>query len=172
VQIWLLDPRPNLPTVVKMVEHGFALSEASHSPVMLELRIRACHVHGSFECKDNIAPAISRLHPLETPVGDLARFCLPPWTYAQERNKIDVRWPAAVDYIARHQLNEVMPGTQERLGIIVQGGMYNGVIRSFAAASASPTPSAPRRSRFMCSTSPIRWCLRKSSASARARTMC
>ena len=113
-QVWLLDPRPNLPTIVKMVEHGFALSEASNSPVMLELRIRACHVHGSFVCKDNISPAISRRHPIETPLADLARFCLPPWTYAQERNKIDTRWPAAVDYITRHQLNEVMPGRQQR----------------------------------------------------------
>jgi indolepyruvate ferredoxin oxidoreductase alpha subunit len=129
-QVWLLDPRPNLPTIVKMVEHGFALSEASNSPVMLELRIRACHVHGSFTCKDNRAPEISRLHPLEVPHGDLARFCLPPWTYAQERNKIDTRWPAAVDYITCHKLNEVMPGKQSRIGIILQGGMYNGVLRS------------------------------------------
>ncbi|MEE8248029.1 MAG: indolepyruvate ferredoxin oxidoreductase, partial [Alphaproteobacteria bacterium] len=29
-QIWLLDPRPNLPKMVEMVEHGFELSEASH----------------------------------------------------------------------------------------------------------------------------------------------
>jgi len=129
-QIWLLDPRPNLPTIVKMVEHGFALSEASNSPVMLELRIRACHVHGSFACKDNRAPEISRLHPLEEPRADLARFCLPPWTYSQERNKVDTRWPAAVDYISRHKLNEVIPGTHSRIGIIVQGGMYNGVLRS------------------------------------------
>jgi indolepyruvate ferredoxin oxidoreductase alpha subunit len=129
-QIWLLDPRPNLPSIVKMVEHGFALSEASHSPVMLELRIRACHVHGSFACKDNISPAISRRHPIETPVADLARFCLPPWTYAQERNKIDTRWPAAVDYIARHKLNDVMPGAHSDIGIVLQGGMYNGVLRS------------------------------------------
>jgi len=129
-QVWLLDPRPNLPTIVKMVEHGFALSEASNSPVMLELRIRACHVHGSFEAKDNRAPEISKLHPLATPRADLARFCLPPWTYAQERDKIDTRWPAAVDYISRHKLNEVMPGKQARIGIIVQGGMYNGVLRA------------------------------------------
>src|SRR5712691_481668 len=47
-QIWLLDPRPNLPTIVRMVEKGFELSEASNTPVMLELRIRACHLHGSF----------------------------------------------------------------------------------------------------------------------------
>jgi indolepyruvate ferredoxin oxidoreductase alpha subunit len=47
-QIWLLDPRPNLDCIVKAVEDGFQLSEISNTPVMLEMRIRACHVHGSF----------------------------------------------------------------------------------------------------------------------------
>ncbi len=51
--MWLLDPRPDLPTIVRMVEKGFELSEASHAPVMLELRIRACHVTGSFTAKNN-----------------------------------------------------------------------------------------------------------------------
>ena len=39
-----------------MVEQGFELSEASSTPVMLELRIRACHVQGSFKTKNNVAP--------------------------------------------------------------------------------------------------------------------
>src|SRR6187200_1427571 len=60
--MWLLDPRPELPTIVRMVEKGFDLSEASHTPVMLELRIRACHVTGSFATKANRKPAISELH--------------------------------------------------------------------------------------------------------------
>src|SRR6187402_1615231 len=60
--MWLLDPRPDLPTIVNMVEKGFELSEASHAPVMLELRIRACHVTGSFAAKDNIKPNVSELH--------------------------------------------------------------------------------------------------------------
>ena len=51
--MWLLDPRPDLPTIARMVEKGFELSEASHAPVMLELRIRACHVTGEFAAKDN-----------------------------------------------------------------------------------------------------------------------
>ncbi len=59
-QMWLLDPRPNLPKIVEAVEKGFELSEASSTPVMLQLRIRACHVHGSFRTKANRAPAISR----------------------------------------------------------------------------------------------------------------
>src|SRR6187431_1055633 len=53
--MWLLDPRPDLPTIVRMVEKGFELSEASHAPVMLELRVRACHVTGEFIAKTNRA---------------------------------------------------------------------------------------------------------------------
>ena len=42
------------------VEKGFELSEASNTPVILELRIRACHMFGSFLAKDNVAAAHSR----------------------------------------------------------------------------------------------------------------
>src|SRR5690348_10465035 len=68
--IWLLDPRPDLPAIVRMVEKGFELSEASHAPVMLELRVRACHVTGAFTAKDNRTSAQSGLTPAEAP----ARF--------------------------------------------------------------------------------------------------
>ncbi len=129
-QVWLLDPRPNLPTIVEMVEHGFALSETSNTPVMLELRIRACHVHGSFKCKDNRIATYSRHNLIDAPRFDPGRFCLPPWTYSQEKQKIDVRWPAAVQYIIAHKLNEVFTGELDHIGIIVQGGLYNGVMRS------------------------------------------
>ena len=40
--LWLMDPRPDLPTIVNMVEKSFELSEASNTPVIMELRIRAC----------------------------------------------------------------------------------------------------------------------------------
>ncbi len=43
----LLDPRPELAHMVRIVEHAFALSEASNMPAVLQLRIRACHVRGS-----------------------------------------------------------------------------------------------------------------------------
>src|SRR5256712_8939160 len=95
-QIWLLDPRPNLPKIVEMVERGFELSEASSSPVMLELRIRACHVQGSFRTKSNRAPLFSKRTLIENPDFDYNRICLPPPPYLQEKQKIDVRWPAAV----------------------------------------------------------------------------
>jgi indolepyruvate ferredoxin oxidoreductase alpha subunit len=129
-QIWLLDPRPDLPTIVRMVEKGFELSEASNTPVMLELRIRACHVHGAFQAKDNRAPAISRNDTLTEPDFDFARISLPPATYAQEQHKVEVRWPAAQKFIRENGLNEVFDGTIKDIGIICQGGMYNVAMRS------------------------------------------
>ncbi|MGC2518321.1 MAG: indolepyruvate ferredoxin oxidoreductase subunit alpha [Burkholderiales bacterium] len=129
-QIWLLDPRPNLPTIVDMVEKGFELSEASNTPVMLELRIRACHVHGAFAARDNRAPQFSRKHTLENPDFDYGRICLPPSTYAQEKHKIEVRWPAAVQFIRDNRLNEVFEGSIGEIGMVTQGGMYNVVVRA------------------------------------------
>jgi indolepyruvate ferredoxin oxidoreductase alpha subunit len=128
--MWLLDPRPNLETIVNMVEKGFELSEASNTPVMLELRIRACHVHGAFATKDNRAPAISRNDTLTEPDFDFARISLPPATYAQEKHKVEVRWPAAQKFIRENGLNEVFGGTIKDLGIVCQGGMYNAASRA------------------------------------------
>ena len=58
-QMWLLDPRPDHECIVNPIEKGFELSEASNTPVMLEVRVRACHMHGSFAAKDNRKPAHS-----------------------------------------------------------------------------------------------------------------
>src|SRR5689334_7651759 len=106
-QVWLLDPRPNLPTIVRMVEHGFALSEASNTPVMLELRIRACHVYGRFTASANVRPSFTLRDAMERPQRDVDRIVLPPASYLHEREKIDKRWPAAVQYVREHRLNEV-----------------------------------------------------------------
>src|SRR5436309_9297679 len=129
-QIWLLDPRPNLRKIVEMVEQGFELSEASSTPVMLELRIRACHVQGSFKTKRNQAPRLSKRALIENPDFDAGRICLPPATYAQEKHKIDVRWPAAARFIRERKLNETFAGDLQDFGILCQGGLYNAVIRA------------------------------------------
>jgi indolepyruvate ferredoxin oxidoreductase alpha subunit len=129
-QIWLLDPRPDLPKIVEMVEQGFELSEASSTPVMLELRIRACHVHGTFATKANREPAISRKRALADPAFDYGRIVLPPSSYAQEKQKVEVRWPKAVEFVRARRLNEVFPGVLDDVGVITQGGLYNMVIRS------------------------------------------
>ncbi len=126
---WLLDPRPHLPTIVNLVEKAFELSEASNTPVMAEFRIRACHAHGHFTCKDNKPATISRNAVIEEPDFDYARICLPPATYAQEKHKVETRLPAARAFIREHELNEVFPGECDDVGIILQGGLYNSVIR-------------------------------------------
>ena len=131
-QIWLLDPRPNLSKIVDMVEHGFALSEASNTPVMLELRIRACHMHGRFTAKNNVRPSFTLADAMNAPVRATDRIVLPPANFLHEQEKVTHRWPAAVNYIREHQLNEIFePITAgSEVGIIVQGGMYNTLIRA------------------------------------------
>ena len=129
-QMWLLDPRPNLPSIVAMVKTGFELSEASNTPVMLMLRIRACHVHGRFIAKDNVRPGFTVQNALDKPERHYDRIILPPSTYLQEQHKIQTRWPAAVDHIKRHQVNEFFDGVHRNVGIVLQGGLYNGVLRS------------------------------------------
>src|SRR3974377_1526158 len=105
-QIWLLDPRPNLPSIVRAVEKGFELSEASNTPVMLELRIRACHVYGSFSARDNVRPAFTLRDALDRPVRDTNRIVLPPASYLQEKGKVEKRWPAAARFVQEHGLHE------------------------------------------------------------------
>ncbi len=131
-QMWLMDPRPNLTSIVNAVEKSFELSEASQTPVMLQLRIRACHVHGHFIAKDNRAPKISTANPIDKPTFDYARINLPPSIYEHERQKVEERWPAAVQFIQQQQLNEVFAadGDNAGIGIIVPGGLYNGLIRA------------------------------------------
>ena len=129
-QIWLMDPRPNLPSIVRAVEAGFELSEASRTPVMLELRIRACHVHGRFTAKDNVRPPFTLQQAMENPVRDTSRIVLPPASYLHEKEKIEQRWPAAVKFIREHGLNEFFGEGSADIGIILQGGMYNTVARA------------------------------------------
>src|SRR6201989_81370 len=129
-QMWLLDPRPNLPSIVKAVETGFELSEASNTPVMLMLRIRACHVYGRFTAKDNVRPTFGLPDALENPRRDLNRIAMPPMTYVHEKDKWETRWPAAVKFVEDHRLNEFFDGEANDIGIVLQGGVYNTTIRA------------------------------------------
>ena len=129
-QFWLMDPRPNLPSIVDSVKNGFELSEASNTPVMLMVRIRCCHVTGSYKTKDNLVPKLSVKEALANPKRDFARVVLPPMSYAHEIDKVKNRWPAAEKFIVENKLNEIFGPTTSKIGIITQGGMYNGVIRA------------------------------------------
>jgi indolepyruvate ferredoxin oxidoreductase, alpha subunit len=127
----MLDPRPELGNMVRIVEHAFRLSEASNMPAMLELRIRACHVRGSFVCKDNVSPRISTQQTLAEPARfDYERLAHPPVTFGHEKLKSNERIPAARRYIVANELNEHIAGTHGDLGIVVQGGLYNTLVRA------------------------------------------
>jgi len=133
-QIWLLDPRPDLETIVHMVEQGFELSEYSSTPVMLELRIRACHVHGAFPASDNKVGQFNRNRVIKEPNHDFARITLPPSTYAQEKHKVEVRMPEAINFIRERRLNDYFAGDINDVGLICQGGLYNATLRALVQA--------------------------------------
>ena len=97
---------------------------------MLEIRIRACHVHGRFIAKDNKRPPFTVADALDHPARDTSRIVLPPASFAHEQEKINVRLPAAIRFIKERKLNETFGPADGRIGIILQGGMYNGVIRA------------------------------------------
>jgi indolepyruvate ferredoxin oxidoreductase, alpha subunit len=138
-QIWLLDPPPHLPAIVRAVEQGFELSEASNTPVMLMLRIRACHVYGRFKTKNNRRPAFSAADALAAPTRDYSRIILPPSTYAQEREKILTRLPAALRFVAERGLNEVIEADTDDIGIVLQGGLYNNTLRALELLGCADT---------------------------------
>src|ERR1700677_2019237 len=145
-QMWLLDPRPNLPSIVRAVEQGFELSEATNTPVMLMLRIRACHVYGGFTTKANRRPAFSAADALATPPRDYSKIILPPSTYAQEKEKIEKRFPAAVRFVAEQQLNDFIPGdgTADDIGIVLQGGWYTSTLRALELLGWADTFGSPK----------------------------
>ncbi len=137
--VWLVDPRPNLETIVRTVEQAFELSEASNTPVIMELRIRACHVQGEFKTRANREPLVSARAPLADPAGfHYERLAHPPVTFGQEKLKFEVRMPAARKFILDRKINELFKGPEDgvhsTVGIIVQGGLYNNLIRALQLA--------------------------------------
>ncbi|QKS00515.1 indolepyruvate ferredoxin oxidoreductase subunit alpha [Sphingomonas sp. CL5.1] len=143
-QMWLLDPRPNLPTIVEMVETGFELSEASNTPVMIEMRVRSCHMTGSFVAKDNRRPPLTVGQAAANPRRDLERIVLPPANFLHEIEKIERRWPAALKFIAERRLNEWFGPERDEIGIIVQGGLFNTLNRALELAGLSDAYAASK----------------------------
>jgi indolepyruvate ferredoxin oxidoreductase alpha subunit len=130
--------------MVDLVDHAFALSEASNMPAVLELRIRACHVRGSFECKDNVAPAISTRRLLADPAAfDYTRLAHPPVTFAHEKLKHAERLPAARRYIAEQRLNEMLAGRHDDIGLVVQGGLSHSLLRALQQLGLADAFGAP-----------------------------
>jgi TPP-dependent indolepyruvate ferredoxin oxidoreductase alpha subunit len=74
----LFDPRPDLGNMVRRVGQAFALSEASNMPAMMQLRIRACHVRGSFVAADNVAPRLGTRAEVAKALGPAPLPARPP----------------------------------------------------------------------------------------------
>ncbi|MDA0261346.1 MAG: indolepyruvate ferredoxin oxidoreductase subunit alpha, partial [Proteobacteria bacterium] len=124
--MWLLEPRPDVATLVRLVELSFELSEASRTPVMVEFRLRASHLTGEFVARDNRKPTIPHDAFAEAQ-SNYDRLVLPPSNYVHEREKFEERLPAAQAFIREHRLNEHFTGDVQDIGIITVGGLYNAV---------------------------------------------
>ncbi|WP_369048167.1 thiamine pyrophosphate-dependent enzyme [Tenacibaculum sp. UWU-22] len=129
-QMWLIDPRPSLENIAKFTELAFELSEASNTPVFLELRVRSCHMYGQFVAKDNKKPKYTLADALNNPIRDVDRIVLPPASFKQEQDKINRRLPNAIKFIKDNKMNEFLNGEREDIGIIVQGALFNNLNRA------------------------------------------
>ena len=137
----LIDPRYDQSHIVEMTEKAFELSEASHMPVMMSLRIRACHMTGSFVAKDNKLPPFNTNTPIPEAKYQMENIILPPATYAHEKQKFEERLPAAQKFIVDNELNEVLPGSGDpemsKIGIIVPGGQHSVLMRGLRLLGAA-----------------------------------
>lgn len=131
--VWLLDPRPNLPMMTEMVEKGFELSEVSHTPVMLRVRVCTCHVYGRFTAKNNRPPPFTLADVEQNPNQDFFRIVSPSSQFLYEKEQFR-QYRVAEEFIKKHRLNEIICGDLTDTGIIVQGGLYNTLIRGLANA--------------------------------------
>ena len=133
----LMDPRYDMGRMVELTEHCFELSEASNMPVFLNMRIRACHLTGSFIAKDNKIAEFNANNPIPEQIYDVTKIVLPPASYQHEIAKFDERLPAAAKYAHKNNINEVFPGAGGCLGIITQGGTYTVVMRALQRLGAA-----------------------------------
>lgn len=143
-QMWLMDPRPNLPSIVDAVENAFQLSEASNTPVMLEMRVRSCHMTGSFIAKDNVRPPMTVDQAAASPVRDTNRIVLPPANFLHEVEKVEKRWPAGIAFVRDRKLNEWFGPEDGDVGLIVQGGLFNSLNRAMELLGLSDAFGAAR----------------------------
>ena len=133
----LVDPRYDMERLVDLTEHCFGISEASNMPVFLNMRIRACHLTGSFITKENKIAQFNTNNPVPEQRYDVNKIVLPPQSYQHEKAKFEQRLPAAAKYAQDHSINEIFPGNSEKYGIITQGGTYNVVMRALSRLGAA-----------------------------------
>lgn len=136
-QLWLIDPKPNLESIAQSVTDAFELSEATNTPVILQLRVRSCHLYGQFIARDNQRPKYTLAEALNSPKRDTGRVVLPPSSFIHEQEKVKERWPKALSFIQENKLNDFIDGEDDSVGIIVQGGLFNNLNRALTSLDLS-----------------------------------
>jgi indolepyruvate ferredoxin oxidoreductase alpha subunit len=129
-QIWLLDPRPNLPSIVNAVKKGFELSGGDqHAGDARSAHPRLPRAR-PFRDERQRAAVLHLARRDGEPARQTDRIVLPPASYLHEKEKVEKRWPAAVKFIEENKLNEFFDGDLTDIGIVMQGGMYNTTLRA------------------------------------------
>ena len=108
-----------------------------NTPVMLEVRIRACHVHGRFVAKDNKRPSLhacARRWKIRA-ATPTASCCRRPPTCTSRRRSSSAGRRRSNSSRSASSTNSSVPRSAE-VGIVVQGGMYNARHARAAAARA------------------------------------
>ena len=155
-QIWLLDPRPNLPTDRQRGgERLRAVGSVEHAGDARGAHPRLPR-HGRFKAKDNVRPTFTLRDAMENPRRDVDRIVLPPASYLHEKEKIEKRWPAAVKFIKEQQAQRVLRRRPDRHRHRDAGRHVQHHPARARSSSGWRTPSATRACRSTCSTSPIR----------------
>ena len=126
-------------------------------PAILELRIRACHVRGSFECKRQPSRRRSRRRALHGGAGRRSttmRLAHPP-VDLPPREAQGRRAHAGGAQLHRRAGAERALSTARTAtsGIIVQGGLYNALIRALQQLGPGRCVRRHATSRCWCSTS-------------------
>ena len=119
-----------------------------HAPVMMELRIRACHVTGEFAAKDNRRRRHSGLQPIRRAAAlrILAASPIRRSTFAQEKLKVEERLPAAqrIHPRAASSTNS-SPATSARSASSSRAGSTTALLRALARLGLADTFGATPR---------------------------
>ncbi len=67
---------------------------------------------------------------MENPRRDVSRIVLPPAAYVQEKEKLEAALAGRRPFIKERKLNERFGPEDGDVGVILQGGMYNTVMRA------------------------------------------
>ena len=130
-QIWLLDPRPNLPSHRRGGEARLrAVGGQQHAGDAAAAHPRLPRARAVRRRRQRAAQVHAARTRWTTPQRDVGRIVLPPASFVHEQEKVRERWPAAVRFIEERRLNEFFAEDADDIGVIVQGGSYNTLMRA------------------------------------------